>query len=199
MSIGYSVGSFYHPMPARGDLIFPIKASAVLVPTITAASIFLLWLMKRPLPRTMYFVGLLVLAVGCLLPLAPRLESGYKQTYWVMDQPHEIPWNYGPYNGQIERGGTYFLVKVSGPDWQPIYKSSGEEIIFGKASDFNFGEGGNAPTEICLPAEYRFRCQLKRGSFVYFASANVDLFPKDPLRFMSSAADLLDGFEIEIN
>ena len=194
--IGLAVSEHYHPMAAHGDLLEPLRKGALIGPALTAVVMFSVWLQQRPLSNRAYLIGLSVLAAAALLPALPRLDSGYRQVYWLGDSRHEIPWQYRPYNGSPYRGGKSFLLRVSMPDLIPYYERTSDEIIIGKAVDFNFGDGGTAPTEMCAMIRERFTCEWQRGDFVFRASGRNELFPSDASGFMVSVADLLDSFEV---
>jgi hypothetical protein len=194
--VGLGIGEFYHPMAARGDLFHPLRQGAVAAPILAAIAMFSLWLWLRPLAPRIYLIGLSVLAVTAFLPLLPNIDSGYRQVYWIDENRYEIPWQYGPYNGSPDRGGKYFLVKVSVPDLVPRYETQGETIIIGKAVDYNYGKGGAAPEEMCTMKYSRLECQWQRGNFVFMASGDADLFPSEVSSLMVSASDLLDSFEV---
>lgn len=194
--VGLGVGEFYHPMAALGDLFRPLRQAAIAVPILAAVAMFSLWLWRRPLAPRIYWIGLSVLLFAAVLPLLPKIDSGYRQVYWLEKEKHEIPWQYGPYNGSPDRGGKYFLVKVSVPDLVPRYETRGETIIIGKAVAFNHGEGGAPPEKLCTKNSSRLECQWQRGNFVFMASGDANLFPSDLTDLMVSAADLLDSFEV---
>ncbi len=194
--VGLSISDFYHPMEMRGDLLFPLRQWAVAVPFITGIVVYRLWLRPQPLAPRVYYVGLSLLALTILLPVLPNLDSGYRQTYWLDESKYEIPWQYGPYNGSLDRGGKFFLVKVSIPDLVPRYDTQDKTIIIGKAVGFNHGQGGPAPDEMCSTQYSRLECQWQRGAFVFMASGDLDMFPADVSELMVSVADLLDSFEV---
>jgi len=190
------LGAFYHPMPTLGDFLWPLRKWSIVVPIASAITMLSIWLWRGPLASVYYLVGTAILAITALLPFFPEIDNGYRQVYWLDDTRYEIPWQYGPYNGSPERGGKYFLVKVSVPDFIPKYKTQKETIIIGKAVDFNHGKGGTAPDEICIRNHPRLECQWKRGDSVFIASGKKGLFPPEISDFMVSVADLLDSFEI---
>jgi len=194
--VGLWISDFYHPMEMRGDLLFPLRQWAVAVPIITAIVVYRLWLRPQPLGPRVYITGLSLLALTMLLPVLPNLDSGYRQTYWLDESKHEIPWQYGPYNGSLDRGGKFFLVKVSIPDLVPRYDTQDKTIIIGKAVGFNHGQGGSAPDEMCTTNYSNMECQWRHGEFVFRVSGAADLFPSDISELMVSVADLLDSFEV---
>jgi len=194
--MGLAVSESYHPMAARGDLIYPLRQWAVIVPILAAIAVFSTWLRRGPLAPRIYLIGLSVLAVTALLQNFLRIDSDYRQVYWLDEDKYEIPWQYGPYNGNPERGGKFFLVKVSVPGLVPKYETQGATIIIGKAVDFNHGKGGTAPEEMCMTSHSQVECQWQRGNFVFIASGDTELFPPEVSGFMVSVADLLDSFEV---
>lgn len=139
------VSEFYHPMAAQGDLFHLLRQWAVAATILTAIVMFGLWLYRHPLAPHIYAIGLLVTGIISLIPLLPSFDSGYRQTYFLGDDKYEIPWQYGPYNGNPERGGQFFLAKVSVANLVPKYETQEDTIIIGMAVDFNHGAGGGAP------------------------------------------------------
>ncbi|MTI01781.1 hypothetical protein [Roseibium sp. RKSG952] len=138
---------------------------------------------------------IVVLAVSS--QFLPRWDSGYRQTYWLgSSDKYEIPWQYGPYNGSLTAGGTYFLVRVSGHDLTPIYEMRSPYIIVGKATNFDLGKNVDAPGQTCTEDAINVRCQWKHGEFVYDVSGSIVDFPKDRQSLMNSVANLLDSFMV---
>jgi hypothetical protein len=183
-------------MAGRGDLLRLLREAAVVAPILIAISMFFLWVWRRPLAPRIYVAGMFLLAVVSFLPLLPKIDSGYRQVYWLGEARHQIPWQYGPYNGSPDPGGKYFLVKVSVPDLVPVYETQNSTIIVGKAVDFNYGDGEAAPENMCMTRSHKKKCEWRRGNFVFIASGNPELFSTDISGFMVSVADLLDGFEV---
>ena len=194
--VDLALGEFYHPMAARGDLFRPLRQGAFPATILTAIAMFTLWLWLRPLAPRIYLIGLLIVAAIALLPLLPRIDSGYRQVYFLDKERYEIPWQYSPYNGSPDRGGQYFLIKVSVQDLAPRYAYQGDVIIIGKAVDYNYGKGGESPKELCTMGKYNFHCQWQRGNSVFIASGDADLFPSEVSDLMISASELLDSFEV---
>ncbi len=191
-----AVGESYHPMAVRGDLFHLLRQWAVAATILTAIVVFGLWLWRRPLAPRIYVIGLFVIGIISLIPLLPSIDSGYRQAYFLGDDKYEIPWQYGPYNGDPERGGQYFLVKVSVANLAPKYETQEDTIIIGMAVDFNYGTGGGAPEEICLVDNYNFSCQWQLGNSVFMASGEAKLFPSDVSGLLASAPDLLQSFKV---
>lgn len=196
MLINHFLRAAYFPMAVKGDALRLVKEVALLAPIPIALVMFLFWLWRRPLNNRPYIVGLVLIGFATLLPLLPRIEGNYRETYWLAETRHEIPWYYGPYNGRSEPGGKYFWVSVSFPDLEPRYKTRDQLITVGKAVDFNRGKGGAAPNEICTEHQTYTTCEWKRGEFVYMVSTIHELYPSDISAFMVEVADLLDGFEV---
>lgn len=183
-------------MAMRGDLLYPLRQSAVAAPILVAIVIFSLWMWRRPLAPQIYLVGLSILAIAAFIPFLPTIDGGYRQVYWLGEERHEIPWQYDPYNGSIGRGGKYFLARVSVPDLVPRYEFEGETVTIGKSTDFDYGKGGAAPEKICVVNALHMKCEWRRGKFVYSASGSPEHFPLDAAGLMVSVADLLDSFEV---
>ena len=83
--------------------------------------------------------GLFVIGIISLSPLLPSIDSGYRQAYFLGVEKYEIPWQYAPYSGDPERGGQYFLVKVSVADLAPQYETREKTITIGMSVGFDFG------------------------------------------------------------
>lgn len=194
--INYSIRKTFHPMAAKGDMLWQVKEVALLAPIPIAIIMFLFWLWRRPLTDRPYVTGLVLLVAATLLPWLPRIEGNYREVYWLAETQHEIPWYYAPYNGSSEPGGKLFWVSVSFPGLEPRYKTRDPLITVGKAVDFNNGKGGDAPQEPCTTYETYIKCEWRRGNFVYMVSTIPEHFPSDISAFMVEAANLLDGFEV---
>lgn len=194
--INYSVGYAFNPMAAMGDSLRLIKETALLAPVPIAAMMLVLWLWRRPLSSRTYMTGIVLIAGATLLPLLPRIEGDYRQTYFLAETRHEIPWYYAPKKGSPEPGGTLFWVSVSFPDLEPRHRTQDKLIAIGKAVDFENGESGDAPRELCTKHQTYVECAWQRGDFVYRMTTHPDLFPADVPAFMVAVADLLDGFEV---
>ncbi|MEM9783148.1 MAG: hypothetical protein AAF899_11795 [Pseudomonadota bacterium] len=197
--IGLGIREFYHPMAASGDLLHPLRQWSMLVPLVTVAVIFVCWLLRRPLSVGVYVAGTCCIVDSALLPLLPRVDSGYKQVYWIGDQQYQIPWQYGPFNGQDEPGGSHFLVRVSPEGWAPRYVTDKKTIIVGIASDWSTWRNLSGSAEICSIEEYRFQCQWSNGRISYHASGHPDLTPINPEAFAIEVTELLDGFATRPN
>lgn len=194
--ISIAVGESYHPNASLGDLLRPLKEAVLFAPIVVLVFVFLLWIWRRPLPDKPYEIGLVLLIVAMILPWFPKIDSGYRQEYWLAQSLHEIPWQYSPFNGSKEPGGKYFLLRVALPDLLPEYETSEPTVIIGKAVDFNHGKGGAAPEKTCIKDGDNVQCEWRRGAFVYLVSGKYQAAPDDLTVFMGEVADLLDGFEV---
>lgn len=194
--INYSIRKTYHPMVAKGDMLWQVREAAFLAPIAIAVIMLVLWLWRRPLPDRPYVIGLVLLVLSTVLPLLPRIEGSHREAYWLAETQHEIPWYYGPYNGSSEPGGKLFWVSVSYPGLEPRYRTRERLITVGKAVDFNDGNGGDPPGEPCTTYQTYIKCEWRRGDFVYMVSTIPEDFPSDMPAFMGEVADLLDGFEV---
>jgi len=190
------VSEFYHPMAVYGDLFHLLRYGALFLPVLAAIGMLGLWFWRRPLSSRHYQGGLAILVIAACLTLLPRVDSGYRQSYWLGENRHEIPWQYSPYNGSSEPGGKSFLVEVSVPDLAPRYETREKTVIIGKAVGFNKGEGGPAREEPCRRRSSSMSCEWRGSDRVYSVSGKAELFPSDLPAFMVSVADLLDGFEV---
>ncbi|MCP3972250.1 MAG: hypothetical protein GY717_18385 [Rhodobacteraceae bacterium] len=191
------VGEFYHPMAARGDMFHSIRQWSVALPLLTALAIAFAWLLRRPLPPRAFVVGTCVIVAGALLPLLPRVDSGYEQDYWIGDQRYSIPWAYGPYNGQASPGGRFFLVMVSPNGLAPRYETDNETIIIGMASDNTAWKHVEVSTGLCLTDQYRFECSWQADGVFYRARGDPEHKPDEPMTFAVEVTDLLDGFAVD--
>lgn len=183
-------------MSARGDLLRPLRLGAIIVPIVAGVLMLCVWMRWHPLAPRFYLIGLFVVGVGGLLTLLPRIDSSYRQVYWLGSDRYEIPWQYSPFNGSTDRGGKYFLIKVSVPGLVPRYEAQGETFIIGKAVDFNHGKGGSAPAEVCKTNYSRLECQWQRDASVFIASGNANILRPNISALMPSVADLLDSFKV---
>lgn len=195
--VASGIGETYHSMAVRGDLLYSLRRSAIAVPVVTAVVVLGLWLRKRRLPPHIYARGVMIAAVGALMPIAlPKIDSGYRQVYWLNAVKYEIPWQYGPFNGSPTQGGRVFLVKVSVAGLVPEYETLGKTITIGKAVAFNYGKGGSGPAQFCVKQFSELECQWRRGGSVYLASGEANLFPRDTAGWLNDVSDLLDSFAV---
>ncbi|WP_160116720.1 hypothetical protein [Pseudovibrio ascidiaceicola] len=186
----------YSPMKARGDKLFYLRQTAVIIPILAGVVMFAIWLWRRPLAPLIYKSGLLVLALVALSPFLPRIETDFQQIYWIGQARYEIPWQYAPSKGSIRPGGGHFEVRVSIPDMTPQYESKQKTLAIGKASYFQTSYNLPGPAELCKPFFGKLHCQWLRGDVVYSATGHKDLFPDDLGSLMTSAKELLDSFQV---
>lgn len=198
--INGNVGAHYHPMTALGDRFSAFRAGAIFIPIVVALAMTILWFWRRPLAPTVYLLGTVPLAAAVATTFLPRIDSGYEQVYWIGNQRHSIPWMFGPYNGDPQRGGDYFLVRAWGEELVPYYESSGQRprdhFILGKSNAFDNGQGGSLPDDNCLADEYIFRCEWQRGDYVYSMSISASSVPTNPKSLFQPIEELLNGFEV---
>jgi|GEM_PF-4500833 len=194
--VNYSIAYSFHPMAAMGDSLRVVKEAALLAPIPIAVTLFLLWLWRRPLANRAYITGIAFIVAATLLPWLPRIEGDYRQTYWLGETRHEIPWYFAPSSGSPEPGGELFWVSVSFPELEPRYKTKDKLIAVGKAVDFENSNGGSAPREPCIEHQTYTRCEWQHGEFVYMISTHPELFPSDVSGFMAAVTELLNGFEV---
>jgi hypothetical protein len=100
-------------------------------------------------------------------------------------------------NGQLQSGGTNFLVRVRGLELGPYYRGTGDYFTLGKAVDFAFARGGPVHENDCKFNEYNFRCEWKNGAYVYTLSATSDNRPEYPQALFLPIEELLDSFETD--
>lgn len=201
MFISVSISRFYHPMSSLGHVgtaWFGTFAALALATVITA--VVWVWRGSRHDCRHRYLIGALAVAATVGAHIASLfVETGYRQTYWVADTRHEIPWQYSPYNGSREPGGLFFLVRVAPEDFAPRYDTAGAHaVILMKATDYDYGKSSEAPEKICQTVEHQnMRCAMRRGRFVYSISGKEEHIQTDIVRSLGRAQILLDGFEVE--
>lgn len=82
VSINDGINEFYHPMSVKADLLFPIRSKAMLGIVLLAFVMFVMWMWRRPLSSRIYQVGIVALVLISLLPMLPKIDNGYKQTYF---------------------------------------------------------------------------------------------------------------------
>ncbi|MBO6508497.1 MAG: hypothetical protein JJ979_08470 [Roseibium sp.] len=140
--INFAVVEFYHPFSSRGDLLWSFKKTALLLPALLAAGVFLLWLRQRPLKSRVYQYGIAFLAVATALPWFPKIDSEFRQEYWLAETRHDIPWQFAPFGGNPDPGGKSFLIRVSLPDLEPEYGTSDPTVIVGKSVVLDSFHGG---------------------------------------------------------
>ena len=197
-----AIGNTYHLMSTLGDSMYTLRTGAIVIPIAVALMMLALWLWRRPLAPPTYVLGLIPLGIAVALTYLPRVESGYEQTYWLENQRHSIPWVYGPYNGNPERGGDYFLIRVWGAELTPYYQATQHaknHLILQKTVDFNHGKGGPPPENNCVADESHFRCEWRRGDYVYAMSIKAGSAPTEPSLFFQPVEELLNSFETDAN
>ncbi len=170
------------------------------IPIVVALSMAILWFWRRPLAPIFYLLGLGPLAAAVAITFLPRVESGYEQVYWLENQRHSIPWMFGPFNGDPQRGGEYFLVRAWGKKLAPYYERGGQRpkdhFILGKFTAFNHGKGGPPPENNCVAGGHNFRCEWQKGDYVYAMSINAKSAPANPQSLFQPIEELLNDFEV---
>jgi len=167
MFISVSVSRFYHPMSSLGHVgIAWFCTFAVLALAAVITAVVWIWRGSHHDCRHRYLIGALAVAAvvgGHITSLF--VETGYRQTYWVADTRHEIPWQYSPYNGSREPGGLFFLVEVAPEDFAPRYDAAGADtVILMKATDHDYGKSSEAPEKICQTDDNQItRCAIASG------------------------------------
>lgn len=195
-SVGSSVSEFYHPMSVLGDRLHSVRAASISIPILVSITMLVLWVWRRRLSRRIYLLGMVPLVVAAALPILPRIDSGYEQSFWLGEQRHSIPWGYGPFNGHAQPGGTHFLVRVRGPDLRPFYRSEGDWFTIGKALDFRHERVGIPQGNVC-DSDWHVRCEWKSGDYVYSLSVAAASSPVDPQTLFRPIEDLLGSFETD--
>ena len=185
------INGTYHPLAVKGDLLIPVAAA---VPVLTAIAITCLWARRQRLGPTPYAAALAALAVGAVLPFTGlRIDSGYRETFYLGDTRYEVPWQYDPATGTRAPGGTHFSIRATLPDLIPRYDTDASWITLTVATDYNFGKGGDAPEETSRLDRFHFECEWKRGDRVYRAFGDHDLRPDRIEPLFDPIADLLDS------
>lgn len=198
MFIGIGVAFGYHPMSARAHVgfawfgLFPLLACAAII-----AVGALTWRGTAFSRRRGRLIGTLALvAITGTHYLSLFVETGYRQSYWLGEVRHDIPWRYSPYNGSSEPGGTYFLVMVTPDNFTPRYEArNADTISLIKATDFEFGTRQEAPPETCRTEYGEIRCSERRGRFVYGIAGKAEQLPPNPASLLVDVQSLLDSFE----
>ncbi|MBB3993862.1 hypothetical protein GGR95_001493 [Sulfitobacter undariae] len=196
--VNSGINEFYHPMAARGDLFHPVRKVALPLIGFAAVAMLGLWFWRRPLAPQTYLFGLAAIVGISMLPILPKIDSGYQQVYRLGDVVSEVPWRYGPVMGGRVESEKYFTVTVTVPDLAPVYGNSGPTLTIGKAIDFNNGEGGAVPAETCNSQYGSLDCQWQHGDFVYFANNSREVTDNDLTRLMPAIVELLDSFQISL-
>ncbi|MEM9393817.1 MAG: hypothetical protein AAGA38_08170 [Pseudomonadota bacterium] len=195
------VGSYYHPMVALGDRFSAYRTGAISIPIVVALTMLMFQFRRRPIAPVYNFFGSILLVAAVAVTFLPRVESGYEQVYWIENHRHSIPWTFGPYNGDPQRGGRYFLVRAWGEALAPYYEHSGQQpkdhFILGKSSAFNYGKGGPPPEDNCVVGKYNFRCEWQNGNYVYAMSIKAQSAPTNPQSLFRSVEELLNSFAVD--
>ncbi len=184
-------------MAALGDSLSFVRRNSVAIPILVALSIPILWFWWRPLNEWIYVVGVSALCIAAAIPLLPRIDSGYEQTYWLGTQRYSIPWQYAPRNGSKQPGGKFFIVEVRGPDLTPAYSGRGEKWTIKKAVVATGSNDGTLRIDNCDTSKRNSRCEWKRGLYVYSTSTAALHFDDNPEEMMQSVEKLLAGFQVE--
>ncbi|WP_424833370.1 hypothetical protein [Ruegeria sp.] len=198
--ISSSVTAHYFPMLELSDHMYVFRAWSVSIPVIVAMVILVLWHNRRPLPPRNYFFALIPLFFAFTLTFLPRVENGYEQEYWLGSQKHAIPWNFAPYNGQTQRGGSVFFIRVRGDELAPFFPQKPDasgHLILGKSTSFGFGLDAPVPKKTCDADRYNFKCEWKKGDYVYYLSSQAHSVPYDPESLLMPIVELMDRFEVE--
>jgi len=201
MFISVSVSRFYHPMSFHGHVGTAwLGTFAVLALAAVITAVVWIWRGSHHDCRHRYLIGALaVAAIAGAHFTSLFVETGYRQTYWVADTRHEIPWQYSPYNGSREPGGLFFLVRVVPESFTPHYDAVGADtVILMKATDYDYGKSSEAPEEICQTDEHQnTRCAMRVGRFVYSISGKGEYMPTEVVQSLGRVQVLLDGFEVK--
>ncbi|MBG6197955.1 MFS superfamily sulfate permease-like transporter [Labrenzia sp. EL_159] len=108
MYVSFAVGEVYHPNASLGDLLRPLKEAALFFPIIVIVFVFLLWQWRRPLSDKPYEIGLVLLIVAMILPWFPRIDSGFRQEYWLAQHRMKFPGSIHPSMEARSLGGGTF-------------------------------------------------------------------------------------------
>jgi hypothetical protein len=195
--INVIVNRFYHPMPARANLgnnWFEAFALTALFTMITAA--FWAWRRSGRARRRAYSIGALALIVIAVAQFASFfVTTDYRQTYWLDEVRHEIPWQYSPDRGSDEPGGTFFLIEVASTDFTPRYEAARANTVKLGKGIADDGQSDEAPEGVCRTDEYgNTRCWERRGRFVYSLSGKAEHLPSNPAMLLERTQRLLDSF-----
>ena len=195
-----SIGATYHPMATLGDHFSEVRTKAIAIPIVVALIMAILWFWRRPLKPVFYLFGSAPVAVAFAMTFLPKFDSGYEQVYWLENQMHRIPWVFGPFNSDQQRGGKYFLVRTWGNELAPYYDFSegrpSDYFVLAKSTAFNYGKGGTPPEDNCVAKEFRFKCQWQSDDYFYAMSIRAESAPESPESLFKPVELLMDSFEV---
>ncbi|AVX04991.1 hypothetical protein MXMO3_02479 [Maritalea myrionectae] len=189
----------YYPMPARGDLLYPLKITMVPMLIVTAIVMLIIWFRSRPLKRNAYLFGLVAVSIIALLPFLPHVDNGYKQVQYIGTEKFEVPWQYSPYGGTERLGGEYFNIRVNGSDLAPKYNTMVGTMIVGISTKKHFDHAEDVPEDGCVEysSNRKLRCQFAGAGYNFTAAGDRDLFPENKSILFSDIAALFDSFRAD--
>lgn len=195
----HMISAAYYPMPARGDLFYPLKITTVPMLIVTAIVMLIAWFRARPLKRNAYLFGLAAVSIIALLPFLPRVDNGYKQVKYIGTEKFEIPWQYSPYGGTELPGGEYFNIRVSGSDLAPKYNTMVGTMIVGISTEKHFDHAENVPEDGCVEysSNEKLKCRFTYLNYYFTASGDRDLFPEDKTVLFRGISELFESFRSE--
>lgn len=220
--IASGIGNFYHPNAAKANLGAQYAGSIALA--ILANWLIVMLFMYRRSAKTKFkwlCLGFCIfLSLVFTLGQLRQQNSNYKITYFIEDDAYQIPWEYNPINGSPNRGGTYFVIRVSYPDFAPQYKAKAYHknalTISRHLKDSNYGRQAvtrNSLQDDCfeLPKcdlspnqEYQLlggSYQFSDGKFVYgvnYQGNSVTFKSKEELsEFREKIIRLFNSFKVE--
>ncbi len=79
-SIEMMIYASYHPMYARGDLLYPLRVSSIPLLILTSIVVASLWLWRRPLNHLIYALGMFVAASMSLTIVLPESKAAINKS-----------------------------------------------------------------------------------------------------------------------
>ncbi|GLQ18105.1 hypothetical protein [Maritalea porphyrae] len=198
-SIEMMIYASYHPMYARGDLLYPLRVSSIPLLILTSIVVASLWLWRRPLQHLIYALGMFVAASISLTIVLPRVESGYKQIYYVGEERFEIPWQFSPYSGSPDLGGKDFRIIATIPELIPEYDTREKTVTIGiSIKEFPERAETNSGSTCSLADSYgRISCRWPYGKYFLDVSGDQRLFAEDKSGLYPAISALFDSFRVE--
>ena len=193
LAVYNAVTAAYHPMACAGRLLCPVMPLVLMgLATLLVLLAVLAW--TRPWRRVVRrHGGAVLVAVWILLGGLSLLTTDHRETAWVGDVRHEIPWRYGPRAVEDAPGGRGFVVVLGRDGLGGTYAAprSDPRITVSKALDptLRLPEDGTPCT-----VAFDFECAVRIDGLWYSAAGRAGDLPDDPAAWLARAAKVLDAF-----